>query len=132
MFRRLSQALDPTVTNLRLGYRAGLRPCRRLVASSMKYSSDRQLVLMAVVDNVTLDRKRSNARAELRTSTTHPRLLHQEIESVDDGVNQSVGGCGAGVLGDVGPDLLEVPLGQSGEPDRASTTSWRAPHDRAT
>ena len=27
-------------------------------------------------------------------STTHPRLLHQEIESVDDGVNESVGGWG--------------------------------------
>ena len=82
----------------------------------MKYSSDQQLVLMAVVDNVTLDRKRSNARAELRTTTTHPRLLYQEIESVDDGVNESVGGCGAAVLSDVGPDLLEVLLGQSGEP----------------
>src|SRR5712692_8444037 len=95
----------------RLGDWAGLRPRRRLVASSMMYSSDQQLVLMAVVDNVTLDRKRSNAGAELRTSTTHPRLLHQQIESVDDGVNESVGGCGAGVLSDVGPDLLEVPLG---------------------
>src|SRR6266851_176817 len=106
MLRRLSQALDPTVPNLHLGDWAGLRPRRRLVASPMKYSSDQQLVLMAVVDNVTLDRKRSNARAELRTSTTHPRLLHQQIESVDDGVNESVGGCGAGVLSDVGPDQI--------------------------
>jgi len=60
----------------------------------MKYSSDQQLVLVAVVDDVTLHWERPNARAELRTSTTHPRLLHQQIESVDDGVNESVGGCG--------------------------------------
>jgi hypothetical protein len=70
--------------------------------------------------------------AKLRTSTTHPRLLHRQIESVDDSVNESVGGCGASLLSEVGADLLEVPLGQSGEPIGHLRTSWREPQDRAT
>jgi hypothetical protein len=31
---------------------------------------------------------------------------------VDDVVDESVGGCRSGVLGDVGPDFVEIPLGE--------------------
>ena len=72
--------------------------------------------IVPVIDDVTLDRERSNARSELRPQATHPGLFGEQIESLDDGVNESVGGGGAGVLGDVGPDLLEVLLGESGQP----------------
>ena len=45
-------------------------------------------------------------------------LLGQQFKPVDDRVNESVGSGGAGVLGDVRPDLLEVLLGKSGQPIR--------------
>src|SRR5262249_39734967 len=38
------------------------------------------------------------------------------LESIEDGVNQSISGRGAGILGDVGPDLVEVLLGKGGQP----------------
>ena len=71
---------------------------------------------MSIVDDVIFDGERSYVRAELRSKATHPRLLGHQIESVDDRVNESVGGGGAGVLGEVGSDLLEVPLGERGQP----------------
>jgi hypothetical protein len=39
-------------------------------------------------------------------------LFDEQLESIEDGVNESVRAGGAGILGDVGPDLLEVLLGQ--------------------
>jgi hypothetical protein len=39
-------------------------------------------------------------------------LFGQQLESVDDGVNDSVGGDGPGVLRDVGSNLLEALLGE--------------------
>jgi hypothetical protein len=65
-----------------------------------------------------LDREGSNTRPELRSEATHPRLFGQQAESVDDGVDESVHSGGAGGLGDVGPDLLEVLLRKSGQPIR--------------
>src|SRR4030095_4481507 len=44
------------------------------------------------------------------------RSMEGQFESFDDGVNEAVGSCGTGVPGDVGPDLLEVLLGQSRQP----------------
>jgi hypothetical protein len=35
-----------------------------------------------------------------------------------NGINESVGSCGAGVLGDVGRDFVEVLLGEHGQPIR--------------
>src|SRR5688572_2851706 len=46
----------------------------------------------------------------------HARLVDEQLESTEDGVNESIRGRGAGILGDVGPDLLDVPLGKRGEP----------------
>ena len=82
----------------------------------MKNPGDQNVVLMTVVDDVVLDCEGSYARTELRTSAAHPRMFSQPLESVDDRVDELIGGGGAGVLGDVGPDLIEVLLGQSGQP----------------
>ena len=43
-------------------------------------------------------------------------MFRQQIKSVDDVVNESVSGCRAGVLGDIGPDLVEITLGERGQP----------------
>jgi hypothetical protein len=48
--------------------------------------------------------RRRRPRGGSRSTATHPRLFGQQLESVDDGVNESVCGRWAGVLGDVGPD----------------------------
>jgi hypothetical protein len=39
-------------------------------------------------------------------------LFDEQLESIEDGVNESIGRRGAGIIGDVGPDLLEVLFGQ--------------------
>lgn len=67
---------------------------------------------MTIVDNVILNGERLNTRSELRPQATHPELFGQRLESINDGVNEPVGGLGAGVLGDVGPDFVEIPLGE--------------------
>jgi hypothetical protein len=58
----------------------------------------------------------STVNDRLRSEVTDARLLGQRLESVDNRINESVRRRGAGVLGDVGPDLVEVPLGKSGQP----------------
>ena len=55
------------------------------------------------------------SRAEFRTVATHARMVSQELESLDDFIDEAVSSCGAGVLCDVGVDLVEVPLGESGQ-----------------
>jgi hypothetical protein len=82
----------------------------------MKDSGNQKPALVTVVDHVTLDCEGPNPRTELWSETTHPRLLGQQFKSFDDGVNQSVGGVGACVLGDVRPDVLEVLLSKSRQP----------------
>lgn len=84
----------------------------------MENSGNQNVSIVPIANDVIFDCERPNPLSELRSETTHPRLLGQQFESFDDGVNQSVGRIRASVLGDVGPDLLEVPLGQSGEPIR--------------
>jgi hypothetical protein len=79
----------------------------------MQNSGDQNIVFLTIVDDVVLDREGSYAGAELRTCTAHPRLFGQQIESVDDVVDQSVGGCRTGLLSDLGPGLVEVQFGQS-------------------
>ena len=76
----------------------------------MKNPGDQNVAIMAIVDDVVLDRKRSHGSAELWACTAHPRLFGQQIKSADDVVNEPVSCCRAGVLGDVGPDFVEVPL----------------------
>jgi hypothetical protein len=82
----------------------------------MENSGNQNVSVVPIVDDVIFDSERSNTRSKLRPEATHPRLFGQQLESVDDGVDESVGGCGTGILGDVGPDFLEVPLGKSGQP----------------
>jgi len=52
----------------------------------------------------------------LRAAAAHSEMFGQQIESVDDGVDESVSSPRAGVIGDVGPDLVEVLFGQGGQP----------------
>jgi hypothetical protein len=83
----------------------------------MENSGDQSLVaLIAIVDDIILDSKRADTRPELDTCATHSRLLGEQIESLDDVVNESIGGCRTGVLGDVLPDPVEVLLRKSGQP----------------
>lgn len=49
---------------------------------------------------------------------THTRLFDEQLESLKDGVNKAIGSGGTGILGDIGPDLLEVLLGKAGQPIR--------------
>jgi hypothetical protein len=79
----------------------------------MKNPGDQNVVaFLTIVDDVVLDCKGSHANAELRTCTAHPRLFGQQIESVDDVVDEPVGRCRSSVFGDVGPDFVEVLLGE--------------------
>lgn len=54
-----------------------------LSAATVQNSGDQHVPVVSIVDDVTLDRERSHVGAELRSKTTHPRLLGQQIESVD-------------------------------------------------
>jgi hypothetical protein len=82
----------------------------------MKNPRDQDIAFMAVVDRVALDNERANAFAELRPEAAHPGLFDQPFEAVNYRVDESIRGGGAGVLGDVGLDLLEVLLGKGGQP----------------
>jgi hypothetical protein len=79
----------------------------------MENSGDQDVSIVSIVDDVALDDERANAFAELGPVATHARLFGQELESIEEGVNESIGGRGAGVLGNVGPDLGEVRLSES-------------------
>lgn len=79
----------------------------------MKNSRDQELLVVPIVDDIALNNERPNAFTELGPIATHARLFDEQVESIEDGVNESIGGCGAGILGDVGPDLLEVLLGRA-------------------
>lgn len=47
---------------------------------------------MPIVDDMTLDDERANAFAELRPIATHARLFDEQLESIEDGIDQSIGG----------------------------------------
>jgi hypothetical protein len=79
-------------------------------------SGDQDVPAVSIVDDVAFDCERANAFAELRPEATDPRLIGQQFEPLDDRVNESIGSRGAGILGDVGSDLLEVLLSKSGQP----------------
>jgi hypothetical protein len=91
-----------------------LRPCRSLVTASMENSGNHKTFIVSIIDDVTLADERANAFAELWPVATHARLFDEQLESIEDGVNESVGGRRAGILGNVGPDLFEVALGERG------------------
>ena len=82
----------------------------------MENPRDQHVAFQAVVDDVVLDRDGSNPWPELRPLAAHAGMFRQQIKSVDDVVNESVSGCRAGVLGDIGPDLVEITLGERGQP----------------
>ena len=93
-----------------------LRPRGGLIATAVQNSGDHDVPAVSIVDDVILDGERSDGGAELRPKATHPRLFGQQFDALDNGVDESVRGCRAGVLGDVGPDLVEVLLSESGQP----------------
>ena len=74
----------------------------------------------------------SEPAPEFGPVATHARLFDEYLESIEDGVDKSIGRGGTGILGDVEPDLLEVLLGKAGQPITTSTTSWCELDDRAT
>jgi hypothetical protein len=87
-----------------------------LITTTVKNSSDYDVPVVSIVDDVIFDWERSHTYAELRAETTDPRLFHQEFKPLDDGVNEAIGGGGAGVLGNIGPDRVEVLLDERGQP----------------
>ena len=95
-----------------------LRPRSGLIATAVEDSGDQDIPIVSIVDDVVFNGERSDAHAELGSQTTDSRLFGQQLESFDDGVNESIGGSRAGILGDIGPDLVEVLLGESGQPIR--------------
>ena len=80
----------------------------------MKHSGNQDVAFTAVVDHVARHHKRSNAFAELRPDATPARLLGLSFEAVDDRVYESVRSGWAGIVGDAGPDLVEIALGERG------------------
>jgi len=84
----------------------------------MENSGDQEILIVSIVDDVALDDERANAVAELWPVATHARLFDEYLESIEDGVDKSIGRGGTGILGDVEPDLLEVLLGKTGQPIR--------------
>lgn len=71
---------------------------------------------MPIVDDMTLNDERPNAFAELRPIATHARLFDEQLESIEDGIDESIGGFEAGIFRDVGPDVFKVLLGKRGKP----------------
>ena len=45
-------------------------------------------------------------------------LFDEKLDSIEDGVDEPIGRPRARILGDVGPDLMKVLLGKSGQPIR--------------
>jgi hypothetical protein len=84
-----------------------------LIPTAVENSRDQDVPIVSIVDDVALYDERANAFAELGPIAAHARLFGQEFESIEDGINESIGRRGAGVLGNVGPDPGEVRLGQS-------------------
>ena len=82
----------------------------------MENSGDQEIFIVSIVDDVALDDERANAVAELWPVATHARLFDEQLEPIEDGISESIGGHGAGILGDVGPDFIEIPLGERGQP----------------
>ena len=95
-----------------------LRPCRSLVTASIENSGDQETFIVSIVDDVFStenDRTPAPNSGRLRpmrgcsTSSSNRSKM---------GVNESIGRGGAGILGDVEPNLLEVLLGKAGQPIR--------------
>lgn len=107
--RRRSRRQQPSARTQCSG---GFSPRSALITSSVEHSGNQYLVLVPVVDDVVLDRKRPNPITELRTKAADPGLFRQQGEAVDEVVDQSVCGSRARVLSDEQPDLVKVLFGQ--------------------
>ena len=77
----------------------------------MENPGDEDVCVAPIVDDIALNDERAHAFTKLGPMATHARLFDEQLVSIEDGVNESIGGHGAGILGDVGPDLFEVLLG---------------------
>ena len=93
-----------------------LGPCGGLIATPVQNSRDQEFVVVPIVDDIALYDDRPNAFTELRPVPADAGLFAKQLESIKDGVNESIGNRGTGILGNVGPDLLEVLLGKSRQP----------------
>jgi hypothetical protein len=85
-----------------------------LITPGVENSCDQEVLFMPVVDDMALDNDRANTLSELRPVTTHARLFDEQLESIEDGIEKSIGGFEAGVFRDIGPEVLEVLLGKRG------------------
>ena len=110
----------------------GLRPSGSLVAATVEHPGDQHFAFVSIVDNVVLDRGGTDAYTERRSDAPLARVFSQQLESADDVVDESIRGGQAGLLGDVGPDLGEVPFGQRREPIRHVRVSSLERHDHVT
>ena len=79
-----------------------------------------------------LDADGANAGSELRTETPHPGLFRHEVEAVDNVDDEPVSGTRACFLGNIQPDLVEVPFDQRREAIPHPRTSSGVLLDRAT
>jgi hypothetical protein len=61
-----------------------------------------------------LDNDRANTLSELRPIATHAGLFDEQLESIEEGIDQSIGCFEAGIFRDVGPDVVQVLLGKRG------------------
>jgi hypothetical protein len=62
-----------------------------LITATVEHSRDQEVCGVVIVDDVTLDDERANAFAELRPVAAHARLFGEQLESIEDGINQSIG-----------------------------------------
>src|SRR5262249_53468987 len=91
-------------------------PCGGLITTTVKDSRDQEILVVPIIDDEALNNDRPNAFTELGTIAADARLFDEQLESIEDGVNESIGGRGAGVVGNVRPYLHEVLLGERGQP----------------
>ena len=93
-----------------------LGPGGSLIASSMENSRDQDPFRVAIVDDIALDDERADAVAELRPTATDAGLVAEQLESVEERVDEPIGGRRGRLLGNVEPDLVEVLLGKGRQP----------------
>jgi DNA-binding transcriptional LysR family regulator len=109
-----------------------LGPGGRLIAASMENSGDQDVFVVPIVDDIALDNDGANTLAELGPLATHARLFDEKFESLEDRVNEpDRRSSGSHPRQRKTISRRGLPR-REGTADSASTTSWRAPHDRET
>lgn len=106
-------------------------PCRSLITATVKDSRDYDVLVVPVIDDIALDCERADPFAEFRPMATHARLFDEQLESIEDGVDESIGNLWARIFGDV-EQISWMSCSAGWTADRTSTISWRESHDLAT